>query len=79
MTVSAKYIHVLIDHRTLSSAELIAKALKVKCNAKIHGSTSGGKNIVTNIFKYKSYYIKIPQFVYYFNDEVDTSPHLIVE
>jgi len=76
MTISPKCIHVLIDHHTLSSAELIAKALKVKCNAKIYGSSSGGKNIVTNTFKYKSYYIKIPQFIYYFNDDVDASPRL---
>lgn len=76
VTVSPKCIHVIIDHRTLSSAELIAKALKIKCNAKIYGSRSGGKNIVTNIFKYKSYSIKIPQFIYYFNDDVDASPRL---
>lgn len=75
-TVISKCIQVIIDHHTFSSGELIAKALKVKCNAKIYGSTSGGKNIVTNIFKYNSYYIKIPQFIYYFNNEIDISPRL---
>lgn len=78
-TIIAKNIIILIDRRTLSSAKLIAKALKVKCNAKIYGCTSGGKNIITNIFRYKSYYIKVPQFIYYFKDEVDNSPHIIVD
>lgn len=69
-----KNMIILFNNYTMSSAEVIIKSLVTEFpNTVLIGRSSGGKDIVTNVFSFEEYFIKVPQYKYKFNNYLDRS------
>jgi len=68
---------ILFNKFTMSSAEVIIKSLVTEFpNTVLIGRSTGGKDIVTNVFSFDEYFIKVPQYKYKFNNYLDRSPNI---